>query len=251
MSSSIGAWAIETTFVATDALRGGRRPLHHVGPRQADDGEPEASHRLVLARVAAARRGRAVELVAVGLDDELHSGQRKSGVQMPIRMFTCGRGMPWAAHMRRKRSSRTERTAAGSTAPGEDPPKLRVPAPPRPRDHLRRERRRRHVEVDLGLFEGPEQPLREATAARSRSVRIGVVTGIPRCVVTCAAGSRWRWTRMPSRRRCPAVVGTVTSVTAPPRSMPHSAAAAVWLSTAPSPSASTPACHPDSRSAGT
>ena len=106
-----------TTFVGADALRGAGWTLHHVEPREADDGQAEAAHRLVLASVAPAGRGGAVEVAAVGLDHELHSGQQKSGVQMPIPMFTCGRGMPWAAHMRRKRNSRTERTAAGSTAP--------------------------------------------------------------------------------------------------------------------------------------
>ena len=75
-----------------------------------------------------------------------------------MRTLTCGRGMPWAAHMRRKRSSSTERTSAlGSTAPVEHLPELPVAPRARPRDHLRRDRRRRDVEVDLGLLEGSEQ----------------------------------------------------------------------------------------------
>ena len=128
-----------------------------------------------------------------------HSGQRKSGVQMPILMFTCGRGMPWAAHMRRKRNSRTERTAAGSTDPARTRRSFAFP----------RRRGRAITSAASGAggmwrrtwacSKALNSSLREATAARSSSVRIGVVTGIPRCVVTCAAGSRWRWTRMPSR----------------------------------------------------
>ena len=152
--------------------------------------------------------------------------------------------------MRRKRSSRTERTAAGSTDPARTRRSFALPRRRGPRDHLRRERRRRHVEVDLGLLEGPEQRIEgghrgqvEKRADRGRdrysSMRRDVCGGQPLAVDEDAVAPE-----VPGCRRD----GHLGH--APPRSMPHSAAAAVWLSTAPSPRASTPACHADSRSAG-
>ncbi len=71
----------------------------------------------------------------------------------------------------------------------------------------------------------------ERIAARSRSVRAGVVTGMRRSTVTSSAGSPARWISSRSRRF--SARGTVISVRArsPPR-MPQSAAAERWLSTA-------------------
>ena len=74
---------------------------------------------------------------------------------------------------------------------GEDPAQLGITPLPWAREHFRRHGRRRHVKQDLGLFEGSGQGTeRESTEARSRSVRIGVVTGIPRWTVTWLGGSR-------------------------------------------------------------
>jgi hypothetical protein len=84
-------------------------------------------------------------------------------------------------------------------------------------------------------------------------VRTGVVTAIPRLMVTSSGrkpGTRWMRSRgLPAQ---PPAVGTVTSILAAAlgRSS-HSAAAAAWLSAAPGPPASTAAIQwPSRRSTG-
>ena len=71
-------------------------------------------------------------------------------------------------------------------------------------------------------------------------MRAGVVTGIPKCLVTSSrVRVRERCTRMPLCRR---LVGAVTSMISGQRSPnAHSAPAATWLSRAPGPHASTAA----------
>ena len=82
------------------------------------------------------------------------------------------------------------------------------------------------------------------TAARSRAVRAGLVTGIASFDVTSAGpNARERWILSPSRRR-PLVPGTVTSMSRDSLGRrPHSAPALWWLSTARGPHASTAAIH--------
>ena len=71
-----------------------------------------------MSRVAALGRRGAVELVAVGLDDDAPvRPEEVRASTAPMRTLTCGLGIPYAAHSRRKRSSSTDRTSAGSTAP--------------------------------------------------------------------------------------------------------------------------------------
>ena len=104
-------------------------------------------------------------------------------------------------------------------------PQLLVARAAGTRDHLRREGRRRHVEVDLGVLEGPEQRIE---GSDSGVVEQGPDRGGDRgpwWAVTCAAGSGWRCTTIPSRFTRPAVVGTVTSMIAVPRTILQSAAA--------------------------
>ena len=86
-----------------------------------------------------------------------------------------------------------------------------------------------------------------AVAARSSSVRAGVVIGSPRSAVTSSSGSaRGRCTRMPSRDRRPVRPRTVTWITAGAVAIPHAAAAEPWLRW-PSRSASTAAQRRPSR----
>jgi hypothetical protein len=70
-------------------------------------------------------------------------------------------------------------------------------------------------------------------------VRAGVVTGMPRSVVTSSAASATRCASMPGLRQWRS---TVTSTrTRRVSRIPHSAAAERWLNTAPGPAASTAA----------
>ena len=124
---------------------------------------------------------------------------------------------------------------------------------PRPAGDARRATARSSVASNEARAPPPgrarARPMRRGSvAARSSSVRAGVVTGTPSCSVTSPAPrAAWRWTRMPGRRRWP-LRGTVTSirVAAEGRS-PQCAAADAWLSTAPSPHASTAASRCASR----
>ena len=61
--------------------------------------------------------------------------------------------------------------------------------------------------LDLGLVESPGELFGGRTSARSTSVRAGVVTRIPSCVVASTLGERWTW--MPRRSRS---LGAVTCV---------------------------------------
>ena len=168
-----------------------------------------------------------------------------------MRTLTCGRGRPWAAHMRRKRNSSTERTSAGSTAPTSTCRSFALP----------RRRGRAITSAASGAggmwrwtwacSKALNSALRGATAAWSRSVRIGVVTGIPRCdrdvcggeplaVDEDAVAPRW-----PGRRR-DRHLGERRS----PHHPPQRGGRRVAQDRAAPPSASTPACHADSRARG-
>jgi hypothetical protein len=97
----------------------------------------------------------------------------------------------------------------------------------------------------LGLVDRALQSLGVSCPARSRRVRAGVVTGMPRSLVISSAGSVVWWASMPGRRHWR---GAVTSIFARRLSqMPHSAAADRWLSTAPGPAARTAASQWPSR----
>ncbi len=75
-------------------------------------------------------------------------------------------------------------------------------------------------------------------------VSTGVVTGMPRCLVTCWGSSHEHvWTTIPSRRFLrPLAPRTTTSIVGGSRStIPHSAAALAPKSAAPSPQLSTAA----------
>jgi hypothetical protein len=77
-------------------------------------------------------------------------------------------------------------------------------------------------------------------------VRAGVVTGMPASSVVSSGASRAWWTWMPSRDGT--LRATVTSIAARAVGrMPHSAAAVLWLSAAPGPTASTAAIQRPSR----
>jgi hypothetical protein len=135
--------------------RGGlRRPLCHLRPREADNVEAAAAEELVLHRVAAPGRRGAVEVVAVGLDDEAVLGPEEVGRPRPdpdvhLRpRDAVGRAHPEEAQLEHRPDvGRVDRA-------NQDPPQLRITPLPRTCEHLRRQRRRRHLEHDLGLFEG-------------------------------------------------------------------------------------------------
>ena len=229
------------------------RPLHDVGPGQAEHGQAE--RRIASSLRASRRRAAAVRW---------KSKPSVSTTSTPLRPVEVRRPVPHADVDLRPREAvggAHAQEAQLEDASGRRPGRLRRRAPSAA-CRCRAARGRAITSAASGAggmwrwtwacSKALNSALREATAARSSSVRIGVVTGIPRCVVTCAAGQplavdedavppqapRCRRDRHLGDRPCPAA-----SPTAPPRPCGSGRRRA--------PSASTPACHADSRAAGT
>jgi hypothetical protein len=236
-------------------LTGDEQPRHLVGDdvwRAEDLGRGEARDAPAggeCAAVAGAIGGESGPVTVVGpavdLDDEALGGPAEVAAPSCTRL-TSGRGIPWSTQSCRNTASTSLRVrvtpcsymSARIAISAREPRRPTVAASARSTATRSKSSRRSASSTARRSW------CERTTAPRSSNVHATVVTGMPRSTVANAGAARAdRHGRIPSSLRGRGPFGpTVTSIALPPGGRsPQSAAALRWLSTAPSPPASTAA----------